>query len=592
MLLNQGCVWATKDKDLWNVNVPYNPIPKTCRLNWQKKFHLCSCDSKKKPCAHLIAALVTAKIAESVDQVLKMKRNKFKSAKFAKRALGSRKEPKKDYYINPSIPEPHTPADANDYTEDMIQEKIENSSPDFIETSPCVSPRFSFEKRKLSQVEEILNFTDFCVSPKKAKMETQREDIFLPCNEDESIQWITSTPISSPNRESIILSIPPVQVTSIAQQLLTEDKRTESKRTPARLLKLLKYMDVDKVMVVNDTKHYGDLAICSLGQHDTIVKTTEIHHDDLITYAAKLSRTADLKIDGKVRVRIVREELITETQNQTGMKWTKDNIVYDEYLSFAVCCLEPVLPDQEILAESCTNCKNLIHLDCVEQADMFKVSCKACQPTSRGIQWGAGKKNTCPLDAPLQIILSHSLENKRLIECIQNTDYEKKCMGPLFAKTFRNAKNEFWARLHINWANAIGIKGDSMYGATNQVFWEQCKEGGFIICNVTCDNCPYKGNTFDQISKFLKIYRYNFSWFQVKLKHTQSYFLIMMFQQGKTSKNSLKLAEVPTSHAKIAKLVSKRNLLIGPFQIKHGSFILMLIWHLIKQRNGLRCRKI
>jgi len=52
------------------------------------------------------------------------------------------------------------------------------------------------------------------------------------------------SPSSTKNSDEHILSfqssIPTLQFTSIAQQLLKDDKRTEAKRTPARSLKLLK----------------------------------------------------------------------------------------------------------------------------------------------------------------------------------------------------------------------------------------------------------------------------------------------------------------------------------------------------------------
>jgi len=290
---------------------------------------------------------------------------------------------------------------------------------------------------------------------------------------------------------------------SLSQQLLRLDRKTLATRTPAELLTLLKDIDDQRVMIIEDSVDYGKLAFCKLSQHDILVKTTEAPHDNLIKYAAKLARNQSLSLNGKIRVRIARVENVLERDGENGISFNLNDIVFDKMISFAVCCLLPVLPDEDIFIDHCNKCNNVIHLDCLAQNSTIFLTCEVCAQTNSGIEWGAGMKNTCPLDSPLQIVLLKSLDDEKLAELMKMTSYGNKAMGPLLELTIRNAKQENWAAIHQAWAKIIGIEGNSLYGSTYEVFWKNCKEGGLVSCKIWCSECFHEG--INHFVKYLRI---------------------------------------------------------------------------------------
>jgi len=61
-----------------------------------------------------------------------------------------------------------------------------------------------------------------------------------------------------------------------------------------------------------------------------------------------LERNQSYNLTGKFRVRIARVENILVRDGQNGISFNLNDIVFDKEISFAICCLLPVLPDEDI----------------------------------------------------------------------------------------------------------------------------------------------------------------------------------------------------------------------------------------------------
>jgi len=412
-LLQMDCVKITEMQDTWLVKVPHVPMPFCCIVNCEQKYHACSCEAKRKPCSHIIATLVKSGFTSSVDHAARMKSSAFKNPTVISRKRGSKKEPLKEYFENPAVPTPESPGPSFEKYQKLETVDFDATHED--STHPNVDLEGEHEHSKLNHSIEELSDVQF--------------------------------------------------EASLSQQLLKKLNRYQ--RMKSAELKLFS-LEENRVMVIEDSKHYGRLAVCVVSQHDIIVKTTETPRNDLITYAAKLARTKHLGLKGKVRIRVFKEDEVRESQNKKGIVWNSNDIALDNMVCFAVCCLEPFCPDDELLADSCSKCGNIVHLDCIG----ISLTCKVCSTPTTGIKWGEGITNTCPLDGPLQIIINKCLMHEELLTQIVKPNYKNKKVLSFLKSIKSITDSELWGNLHKEWAKATNIKGKSMYGSTYKVFWK------------------------------------------------------------------------------------------------------------------------
>ena len=107
-IIDNHRITRTDDPDILNVTVPNVPLPVSCRLNWDQKFHYCSCGLQAKPCPHIIACLLETGQIKTMEEAFLLKKNTFR-VKLAKeeasrrKLRGSRKTPLKGYFKNPAF---------------------------------------------------------------------------------------------------------------------------------------------------------------------------------------------------------------------------------------------------------------------------------------------------------------------------------------------------------------------------------------------------------------------------------------------------------------------------------------------------------
>jgi len=102
LILQNNWITPSKNPNLFVILSTHDPVPISCHLNWKNKYHICTCESKKRPCAHLVATLLHSKVVSTIDEAFKLKKEIFKVPYGKKKfALGSSKVPHKDYFVNP-----------------------------------------------------------------------------------------------------------------------------------------------------------------------------------------------------------------------------------------------------------------------------------------------------------------------------------------------------------------------------------------------------------------------------------------------------------------------------------------------------------
>jgi len=211
-----------------------------------------------------------------------------------------------------------------------------------------------------------------------------------------------------------------------------------------------------------------------------------------VNYAALLCRSSSTKINDLVKVRIEKCNSICEKNNQKGMTLDSGNILFDKLIPFSVCRLEPVAPAQSKTTGLCNNCKNIFHYKCLDVNEKDIIACPLCSLKMPGIKWGIGLKNTCPLDAVLQLILLKCLDNKRLCEAIFSCKYDNPKIQGLFQRTIENSKKQNSKALQKDWAEtACGNIGDDLFGTPSETFWNPCRQGGAVVFTETCTDCNF-----------------------------------------------------------------------------------------------------
>lgn len=463
-LLSMDCVKYTEIKDILVVRVPNVPTAFSCTLNHNKKYHLCSCNAKKKPCSHLVAALVKSGYSTSVEDVMKMRKLKFKNITYGKRAQSSKKKPLKDYYFNPAIPEEKKLKCAK--KQGMQQPIVSDESKTSVlhNTNNTVKSGSPHSQDKSSIVEF---FNHAKQSTPSSKLDDTLDDLSFIAEEC---------------------------ATSIC--LYKNNKFSKQKRTPPSSLKYLKNLEDGKVYVIEHTQYFGKLAFCCVGLNTIVVKTTIAPQKELIKYAAKLSRSCRTKIDDFILIKFVHTKEILEINNQREMFLNPSDTLFEQSVKFTVCCLEPFTSSECEETISCGICKAIFHNSCVGRCFIVEdeYHCGLCTLSTSGIRWGAGMMDTCPLDAVLQIFLLKCQTDLKLAEKIKETKNSNPNVSGLLKRTLNYAKKERWENLHKDWAKTIGIKGDSLFGSTNSVVWEYCKNGGLLMCKESCTLCEYKND--------------------------------------------------------------------------------------------------
>ena len=76
-LIENDRIQGTMDPNIFNVTTPGIAMPVCCRLFWNGKFHICSCGSQSRPCAHLVACLYKTKSVKTMEDVLKIPKKGF-----------------------------------------------------------------------------------------------------------------------------------------------------------------------------------------------------------------------------------------------------------------------------------------------------------------------------------------------------------------------------------------------------------------------------------------------------------------------------------------------------------------------------------
>jgi len=113
MIVEEARIIKTEDPTIFVITLPNNPLPISCRINWNEKFHLCTCDNQVRPCSHLVACLYYAGTIKEMEDALLIKKTNFK-AKY-RTVKGSEKIPHSNYFKNPGIENIEPPKEGNDH---------------------------------------------------------------------------------------------------------------------------------------------------------------------------------------------------------------------------------------------------------------------------------------------------------------------------------------------------------------------------------------------------------------------------------------------------------------------------------------------
>lgn len=182
-------------------------------------------------------------------------------------------------------------------------------------------------------------------------------------------------------------------------------------------------------------------------------------------------------------------------KRKTDPKLKKGNFVEN----FLPCCLRSIEENDDVI--ECQRCKTAFHEKCVKKTKKEFV-CVLCSIKTKGLRWGEGAVNTCPMDSTLQIILTRYLHDPDFAKELATIDYGNKRITQAMGVIFEKSRKDNTFGIQKTWADINGI-GD-LYGTTTDIFWKHLKSGGAFKCEVICSKCRSESTDKSEVPIVLK----------------------------------------------------------------------------------------